>query len=1508
MSKLEGAGEAGCPPVLDKEKSPLFCAGCGVSLGVQNVCTGCFSVHYCDKKCQKSDWVAHKTICNTINSLSKERDTLIDLKCNFVSHVTPTVQRKLVQLVGERCIIDCKIDGVDDEALWDTGAQVSLVSNRWLKNVKGESAQILSLESLVGTGNSISSGASGYKIPYVGYITLPVLLKGRSEPIDVPFLVTADDLSNPIIGYNVIKSIAEEDKSAAGENGFFRGLSDGAVCKVMELLADPESEHLSHAKMVKTGHVIKGNRSDVVTLKINAVCVDERTPVFFEPNIESLMAFDDGLVLGEQLIMLKKGVNQKIKVSVVNTTEKDIEIPARMVVGDINLVTSIIPVDVKLKESEDPRSEEVGGQGMKAFTGRCDSVNVDSKLISTSIVPEGACPRDAEDVGSERRVDLEKKSFTEDVVEAESDAHYTKLKQHIETLNLNHLDEAMQQKVRDMLWSKKEAFSSDSGEIGEAKDLVMKINTTDEVPVQKNYYRIPKPLIEEVRNHVQDLLDRGCIKESKSANSSPVVLVRKKGGGLRVCCDFRELNRKTIPDKHPLPRIDDTLENLGGSHWFSVIDQTRAYYQGFIDPGSRWKTAFVTPWGLYEWVRIPFGLMNSGSVFQRHMEETFREYRDKFATPYLDDVIVFSRSLTDHILHVEKVLDKFIEKGLKVGFHKCNFFQQQVKFLGRVVSNGGYRMDEESIEAVRALKGHKPTTLGEVRQLLGLVGYHRRQVQDFAALAHPLTELLKTGGKNPGEKSMSKRPVTWLSEHQEALNKLIDAVTTQPILAYPDYNEKFFVHTDASCRGLGCILYQIQGGEKRVISYGSRSLLPAEKNYHSTKLEFLALKWAVCEKFRDYLGYGNTHFTVYTDNNPLLYIMQSTKLNANGQRWVSELSEFHFSIKYRPGVINRDADCLSRLPLDINKYQNLCKEEIEPDSFRALVAGIAVQEQGEESWLVNACEVKIPDFEEKLSLEQIRQAQEKDDVIRQVKELLEVVPKEWKNVDEKVKELLHHRKRLYVDNRGILRRRNLEGKQVKTEIKHKQSKTNIKRQNDQVVWPESLRNLIFQWFHVDMGHIGANRVAQLCRSRVFWPRMNSDIEAFISESCPCIAQKKPARHKEAELQSINTSAPLELITIDYLKLEKGVGGYQYILLVVDHFTRYVQGYATKNKSGTTAAKKIYGDFVLRFGLPSQILHDQGREFENSLFAELEKLSGVRKLRTTPYHPQCNGMVERMNKTILGMLRTLPEKSKSRWPESLDKLLYAYNCTTHDTTGFEPYFLMFGRHPKLPIDLILDEETEDVSQEEYARRWERQMREAYQVVQEKSAGRKQKDIERRKGDGKKLLGDLVVGDRVLVKNVREKGGPGKIRSYWEQKVYVVNEKKGEVVYSVIEEGEKDETKKRVLHRNMLLPVSQWFLLERPKKSMKTPKRNTNKKNRSVSKAHTEVENPSESEDDQDGEWFAIQDMQDITQHNGVVGDRRDAVEDQENDLEPDPEVVASEESDGEVTVEYDEEEG
>ena len=327
-----------------------------------------------------------------------------------------------------------------------------------------------------------------------------------------------------------------------------------------------------------------------------------------------------------------------------------------------------------------------------------------------------------------------------------------------------------------------------------------------------------------------------------------------------------------------------------------------------------------------------------------------------------------------------------------------------------------------------------------------------------------------------------------------SLNQLIDFATSSPILAYPNYDEEFYIHTDASQKGLGCILYQVQDGKKRVITYGSRSLVPAEKNYHSTKLEFLALKWAICEKFRDFVAYAN-HFTVYTDNNPLLYIMSNTKLDANGQRWVSELSEFNFTIKYRPGIINRDPDCLSRLPLDIAKYQVLCSEEVTPEVFQ------------------------------------------------------------------------------------------------------------------------------------------------------------------------------------------------------------------------------------------------------------------------------EKLSGVTKSRTTPYHPQTNGTCERMNRTLLQMMRTLEKKEKLKWHEKLNKLTFAYNCTQHETTGYSPYFLMVGREPSIFLDRLIGKEaqTERKTYDQYVNDWKNQMQEAYEIAFQRAS--KKKAADRRRQLEKTCLTPLQRGDGVLLKNVKERRGPGKLRSFW-----------------------------------------------------------------------------------------------------------------------------------------------
>ena len=661
------------------------------------------------------------------------------------------------------------------------------------------------------------------------------------------------------------------------------------------------------------------------------------------------------------------------------------------------------------------------------------------------------------------------------------------------------------------------------------------------------------------------------------------------------------------------------------------------------------------------------------------MEETLDGLRDGCALPFLDDIIVFSKNFAEHVRHIQTVLRRLKEKGIKLKASKCELFKKEVTYLGRVVSREGYRMDDANIEAVRALKEIKPKKVGEVRQMLGLLGYHRRHIQDFSKLAKPISDLLVVKKKDvsEGDKSKkknevpsnkqntlsSKAEVTWTDEQQDALDKLIDLITSPPILAYPDFEEEFFVHTDASNLGLGCILYQKQEGKDRVIAYGSRTLTAGEQNYHSSKLEFVALKWAVTEKFKDYLGFAD-HFTVYTDNNPLLYIMDSTKLNSIDERWVSQLSEYNFSIRHRPGAINRDADCLSRLPLDISMYKEKCSKEVGDDAFRAVMAGVDIKGKREESWKVDVNSVTVGEMVEKgevLSVQTIRKDQEEDKCVGELIRLLKCGGRPGENVEKETQLLYRQKKNLFFDTNGVLRRRGGSS-------------------GNQLVVPKVRRMLIYTQLHKEMGHLGPDRVFGLAKNRVYWPKMYSDIKKFINEQCNCLSQKKPHIRHEAPLQTISTSAPMEMVAIGYLKLEKTSGGHEYILLIVDHFTRFAQGYPTKSKSTAAAAKHLYGDFVLRFGLPGKILHDQGGEFGSNLFKELEKFCAITKRRTTPYHPQTNGCVERMNSTLLSMLRTLEEDRKGKWNEYVNKMLHAYNCTTHESTGFSPYFLMFGREP------------------------------------------------------------------------------------------------------------------------------------------------------------------------------------------------------------------------------------
>ncbi len=1127
--------------------------------------------------------------------------------------------------------------------------------------------------------------------------------------------------------------------------------------------------------------------------------------MLFEPDLST--SISSGLELTQTLFVLSKGKSPRVSIQINNPSKHDILLKGRTMLGTLQLVKSVTPLEVKHREiKEDPKT-------IQNVSANCENNAKETSPTSSSL-------------------DLSK-------------------------FDLSGLTPEQCSSATKMLIEEAETFGTNDSDIGSIDDLKLKLTLDDPKPVQKSYNSIPRPLFPEVKQHIEDLLNKGWIKESRSAYSSPVVCVRKKDGDLRLCVDFRELNKRTVTDRHPLPRVQTTLESLGGNSWFSMLDQGKAYHQGYMDPSSQHLTAFITPWGLYEWVRIPFGLKNAPGEYQRFMERCLGELRDTICMPYLDDVICFSKTFEDHLDHLRKVFRKLREHGVKLKPKKCKLFKHEVSCLGRIVSADGYRLDPTGIESVKSIVKNTPKTVGDVRKLLGLLGYFRRYIKDFARIARPLFQLLNAP-KTPDRKTTnnrgqlsSKTPISWDSSHQSALESLITYLTTPPILAYPDYTKPFVLHTDASEQGLGAVLYQKQDGVMRVIGYGSRTLNKAERNYHlhSGKLEFLALKWAICEHFRDYLYYANS-FTVYTDNNPLTYVLTTAKLNATTHRWVAELADFKFVIKYRPGKANIDADALSRIPIE--KVMADCTETTTQDIIQCATNASITTSENEYTWITalttdenvlnyDLDQIKQLDFNQ-ISTSDFREAQENDTTIHRVIEYKSrgrfPSKEERGNEPHNVKLLMREWNNLRLEN-GILKRK--------------------KGTYNQLVVPRKFHQIVFRELHEEMGHLGSERVIQLARERFYWPKMVEDITHYVTKVCNCLKQRKPQRPQRAPLKSIVTTMPFELISIDYMHLEKSSGGCEYILVVMDHFTRFAHAYPTTNKSGTTAAKKIYNDFILRYGFPARIHHDQGAEFENNLFKQLEKLCGIAHSRTTPYHPEGNGQVERFNRTLLSMLRTLPEEKKNQWSNHVNKVLHAHNCTRNEATGYSPFYLLFGRSPRLPIDLIfnIDQGKDKTNHLDFVNKWRNAMEEAYSLAAKhanKSTARG-----RAHHDKRATFTKLLTGDRILVRNV-EKGGPGKIRSFWEKTVYQVMKQHGDSpVYEVAPESGSGRTK--VLHRNMLLPCDFLPATETTTAIVNPSKPDTSTKRASQSryprkKEHTpsnENFDNSDSEDD-DFPWY------------------------------------------------------
>ncbi|KAJ9534185.1 hypothetical protein QJQ45_007005 [Haematococcus lacustris] len=421
-------------------------------------------------------------------------------------------------------------------------------------------------------------------------------------------------------------------------------------------------------------------------------------------------------------------------------------------------------------------------------------------------------------------------------------------------------------------------------------------------PPARPIYNVSSGELAELKQQIGELLDKGFIRPSTSPYASGVLLVRKKDGSFRMCIDYRPLNRLTIKNKYPLPRLDTLLDRLHGAKVFSKLDLRQGYHQIRVAPEDIHKTAFRTRYGHFEFTVLPFGLCNAPATFQRLMNDVLHDLLDDCVLVYLDDILIFSRTPQEHIAHLRRVLDLLRKHKLYAKLSKCEFGMDQTAFLGHVVSASGIACDPAKVAAVQSWP--IPTTVHEVRSFLGLANYYRRFVKDFSTIAAPLTALTRADGHD------KQGVVAWGQAQQSAFDALKQALVSAPVLIAPDPSQPYTLRCDASSIGIGAVLSQGTGSAERVVAYHSRKLLPAERNYPTHEQELLSLVEAL-KVWRHYLL--GASFNLLTDNWATKHIQTQPRLDCRRQaRWMEVLQEYDCIIDHIPGKQNIVADALSR--------------------------------------------------------------------------------------------------------------------------------------------------------------------------------------------------------------------------------------------------------------------------------------------------------------------------------------------------------------------------------------------------------------------------------------------------------------------------------------------------------------------------------------------------------------------------------------------------------------------
>ncbi|KAK8785533.1 hypothetical protein V5799_008101 [Amblyomma americanum] len=464
------------------------------------------------------------------------------------------------------------------------------------------------------------------------------------------------------------------------------------------------------------------------------------------------------------------------------------------------------------------------------------------------------------------------------------------------SFDLSHVKSREREALAGLLNDYSEVFAASNLDLGCCGVIKHRIETGTSSPVYQRAYRIPYSQREEMERQVQDLIDRGIVEHSKSPWGAPALLVEKPDGSYRLVVDYRKLNAVTRIDPYPIPNIQETLSQLGSARYFTVVDMAAGFWQIAMDPADAEKTAFNTPSGHYEWKRMPMGLANSPAVWQRTADVILAGLLGRLCFVYMDDIIIYSDSFDNHLRDIEQVLVRLRAAGLKLKPSKCQFLKNEVKYLGHVVSADGVRPDPEKLRCVSDFPS--PTSVRQVRQFLGLIGYYRRHIEEFAKLAKPLTALTA--------KNVAFR---WDENAENAFGALKRKLMSAPLLRHPDFSLPFVMATDASKFAVGAVLSQVIEGKEHPVAFASRQLSPTEQKYGATERECLAVVWAV-KHFRCYL-YGRK-FKLVTDCHPLKWVMSVRDPSSRLARWNLHLQEYCFEVEHKSGKTHLNADALSR--------------------------------------------------------------------------------------------------------------------------------------------------------------------------------------------------------------------------------------------------------------------------------------------------------------------------------------------------------------------------------------------------------------------------------------------------------------------------------------------------------------------------------------------------------------------------------------------------------------------